>query len=230
MLDESKNSSSLSDHRARAARTKRIRSRARILDALLDCYPGRDSAASTVVNDIIERTGISRATFYKHFRSLDQAMVELAAQLSDEMIAAYGEVYWPVRDPVLRVATGLELFLCRAIMEPRWGAFICHLDRLGRDHSLIKQMKADLMSGAEAGVFDTYDIDAAIDVVVGAKSQAIKQIVAKGLSFDYVINIATFTITALGIEKDRARAVSQEALASLERDGLQFLNWWQPLR
>lgn len=219
-----------SDYRARAALTKRLRTRARILDALLNCYPGRNPTDVTIVDDVITRAEISRATFYKHFDSLDQAISVLSAQLSEEMIGAYGEIYWPIEDAALRVATGVELFLCRSIIEPGWGAFVSHLDRLSRDHALIRQMRIDLAAGATGGIFDIDDIDSITDLVIGAKSQAIKQIITKTLPVDYVINVTTDILAALGIKRAYGRDVAKSALSTLERDGPKVLTWWRPLR
>ncbi|WP_375402986.1 TetR family transcriptional regulator [uncultured Sphingomonas sp.] len=39
-----------------------------------------------MLRHVIEAAGVSRATFYKHFSSLDEAAAVLGSRLSDEMV------------------------------------------------------------------------------------------------------------------------------------------------
>ena len=48
--------------------------RARLLDATLKVWASEEGASEAVViRDVVEAAGVSRATFYKHFSSLDDA-------------------------------------------------------------------------------------------------------------------------------------------------------------
>ena len=76
------------DHRLRSARRKRERMRAHLLDAVLVTYPGDEPGTPAVIDDVIRHANVSRGTFYKYFRSLGEAVEELAAQLADELGAA----------------------------------------------------------------------------------------------------------------------------------------------
>jgi AcrR family transcriptional regulator len=73
--------------------------RQHILDAALDVFVDKGYIASTV-EDIIERAGTSRRTFYAHFRSKTDVLLEIGAALAPGIEATYARL-----DDVLRTGT-----------------------------------------------------------------------------------------------------------------------------
>jgi AcrR family transcriptional regulator len=65
--------------------------RQHILDAATDVFVERGYIAATV-EDIIERAGTSRRTFYAHFRSKADILVELGRELLPEIKANYSRL------------------------------------------------------------------------------------------------------------------------------------------
>jgi AcrR family transcriptional regulator len=65
--------------------------RQHILDAAIDVFVERGYIAATV-EDIIERAGTSRRTFYTHFRSKADVLVEFGRELLPEIKANYSRL------------------------------------------------------------------------------------------------------------------------------------------
>ena len=98
------------DHRIRVGRERRERMRHRLLQSVLQVRSGKGGRNLAVIDDVIKDASVSRGTFYKYFDSLDQAESELALQMADEMTTGIMSVYDVLDDPVLRTATGFQLF------------------------------------------------------------------------------------------------------------------------
>jgi len=216
------------DYRARAAQTKRTRTRAQILDAVLVAYPGTDPNTSPVVEDVVREAKVSRATFYKYFASLDEAVEELGAQLSDELTGLRASIYSDVLNPTLRVATGFQLFLSRAVIDPDWASFITHGHRLNRDKDLRSAMRHDLEMGVAARVFEIEDMDVALDFIIAAKVDAMRHL-RKGHAGRRYINIVTsMYLRSLCVSSKDADAASLIVSQRIHKEGPELLSWWRP--
>jgi AcrR family transcriptional regulator len=93
--------------------------RQHILDAAIDVFLERGYIPSTV-EDIIERAGTSRPTFYAHFRSKSDVLVELGASQAPEIQDHYREL-----DEALHAGSWEALrdwFAARLEWSARYGA------------------------------------------------------------------------------------------------------------
>ncbi|WP_070154953.1 TetR/AcrR family transcriptional regulator [Sphingobium phenoxybenzoativorans] len=216
------------DHRTRAARTKRTRTRAQILDAVLATYPGESLSSPAVVDDILNVAKLSRATFYKYFTSLEQAVEELGAQLADELTVSYALIYEDLVDPKLRAATGFQLFLSRAAIDRHWGSFVSHAQFLSRDAGTLRQIAMDLNAGIASGDFKISDLDTAIDLIMGAKAEAIRQLTRAPRSRRYIEHMATMILQSLCVSPADAETATRDASERLHLHAPARLTWWQP--
>ena len=216
------------DHRVESARRKRIRMRAHLLTSVLSVYPGDDPTNPVVIDDVIRHADVARGTFYKYFDSLEQAVEQLGSDLADELTNSYADLYEAVHDPRIRVATGFQLFLSRAAIDRNWGSFVSHLTGLRRDTRLLGQVKADLEAGVATGDFEIPDMDAAIDLVIGATVEGIRRVMTRTGSRHYIENYGSLILRSLGLSRDNAESVSKDASARLHREGAERLPWWLP--
>lgn len=216
------------DHRVRVAREKRRRMRAHLMQSIIIVCSGRKLTGSTVIEDVVRHAGVSRGTFYKYFETLDEAVIEIAADLAEEMTVGIASVYDVLDDPVQRTATGFQTFLARSWIDPGWGAFIVHLDLLnGEQNQIASKVKGDIRLGLETGDYLVESVDTAADLLMGAKHEAIRRIIAGGLDVGYIRDMAAMVLGSFGVPHHKAqRSVAQsfERLCQLAPDRLA---WWQ---
>ena len=216
------------DHRVRVAREKRERMRAHLLDSVLVVYPGKPGQGLAVIDDVIRVAKVSRGTFYKYYPSLEEAVGELGAKLADEMVAAIGALYDTLEDPVQRSATAFQLYLSRAIIEPKWGVFVAHLNHLNPDDQLMNHVTADFTNGAKAGVYDIHSIDVAVRLLIGAMIEGIKGIIEGSGSRAYIEAMAGMVLRSLGVAPKVADKAVAAAARRLHREAPGKLPWWRP--
>ena len=92
--------------------------RLRMLDALANATAEKGYARTTVA-DVLERAGVSRATFYEHFRSKEEAFLAAYEAGVDVLLAgATEELATAGDDPLARFDRVLGAYLERLAAEP----------------------------------------------------------------------------------------------------------------
>ncbi|WP_395396367.1 hypothetical protein WBP07_20960 (plasmid) [Novosphingobium sp. BL-8A] len=215
------------NHRVRVAREKRERMREHLLRSVLAVCSDDRASGSKVIDDVIRFAEVSRGTFYKHFGSLEEAISELGACLADEMARDIVRVYDVLVDPRERLATGVQLFLRRAMIDPHWGGFVAYVELPDPNNQMIRHMVADLKLGIAEGLYDLEDWAEGMDVLLGTKIEAIRRIVRSGLGKDYVVRISALILRGLGQPSENAFAISQAMAVRLELEAPQYLSWWK---
>lgn len=215
------------DHRVRVGRERRERMRTRLLQSVLQVRSGKGGRGLAVIDDVIKDAAVSRGTFYKYFASLDQAESELALQMANEMTAGIMSVYDVLDDPVLRTATGFQLFLIRTLFEPEWGAFIARIGLLSGDNLLTEKIRDDIRLGMEAGDYAVPSVEIASDLLMGAKIEAIRRLIEDGKSFDYIASMTSMVLRGFGVSHSKADRSVVRALDRLRREAPGKVAWWR---
>lgn len=211
----------------RVGRQRSEKMRRHLLQSVLQVCSGRTAGGAPVIDDIIRHAEVARGTFYKHFDSLEQAMTELAVQLGEEMTHSILSVYDVLHDPVMRTATGFQLFLIRAMIEPQWGAFITHIGLLSGDNLLTRKITDDIRLGVETGDYEVPSIEVASDVLMGAKIEAIQRLIAGRGSRAYVQGVAEMVLRGLGVAPAKAEKSVAKAWDRLHELGPATITWWR---
>ena len=226
----SKRASLPENHRIRVGREKRERMRAHLLHSVLNACSGETSRDPAVIDDVIREAKVSRGTFYKYFESLDQAVSELGLQLALEMTEGILSIYDVLEDPVLRTATGFQMFLLRSVVDPRWGAFVAHIGLLSGNNLLVSKIKADISLGIKTGDYAVASVDVATDLLMGAKIEAIRRIIAGEHSLAYIQSVAGMVLRAFGVSASKADKSVTRAYNRLCREAPSKVSWWRPIK
>lgn len=152
----------------------------------------------------------------------------MGLQLGVEMTAGILSVYDVLKDPVLRTATGFQMFLLRSIIDHRWGAFITHIGLLRGNNLLVSKIKADISLGMKTGAYTVRSIDVATDLLMGAKIEAIRRIIAGEHRMVYVHSIAGMVLRSFGVPASKADRSVICAYERLEREAPSKVSWWKP--
>ena len=131
--------------------------RARMLGAMFDVV-GERGAVSVTVADIVERSGVSRRTFYEHFEDRDDCLLvafERALSIArGEVLTAYDDVTQTWRE---RIRAGLIALLTFCDREPSIARLlICESQANGlrvseRRQEVIAQLTRTVDEGREVG-------------------------------------------------------------------------------
>lgn len=157
------------DHRVRVGAERREKTRLRLLCSALSVFSEKGPDA-TVIDDVIAAAGVSRGTFYNHFRTTGELMLALATAMSDEVLGVVDPVVLTFDDPVHRFSAGTRLYMQMAMRYPRWGRFINSVGtRIAARGQLIdRYLSRDLNLAVERGRITVVDVLVARDLVLGA--------------------------------------------------------------
>ena len=216
------------DHRTRVGRERRERMRLHLLRSVLAVCSGRGPAGAAVIDDVVRHASVSRGTFYNHFMSIEHAVSELGLHLADEMTDGILAVYDVIDDPILRTATGFQMFLARAAIEPRWGEFIAHIGLLSDGHLFTSKIRSDIQLGVETGDYVVPSADIATDLLMGAKIEAIRRVL-EGAPLAYVQRMTSMVLRSFGVTPSKADKSVAAAYRRLEREAPGKIAWWRPM-
>ncbi|HZZ13235.1 MAG TPA: TetR/AcrR family transcriptional regulator [Paraburkholderia sp.] len=190
--------------------------RAKLLDAAMRVY-AENVGPGPVIDDVIREAKVSRGTFYKYFDSLEQVLVALGQELSNQMTSDILPVYDVLAEPWQRAAVGYRVFLVRALLDRKWAGFVTRVD-VWPHHTLVaRYMAADLEKGKALGQF-TFDIvDVATDFLMGASAHSI-QAIRQGVSDPnrYMDASVHMALASLGCDQVTARRGAAFSLAYLK--------------
>jgi AcrR family transcriptional regulator len=165
MPDPSKNSEAR-DHRSVTAERKRNEMRARILKAALAACAG-DLRTLPSIEDVVERAGVSRGSFYNYFDTVEEALAALGqditrmALLEGERFRCVFKEKWKSTSVVLRVV------LTRALLDRTWAAFVLRTRAWVQDPLLGSIVMQDLAEGRASGEYNILSDRVALDVLRG---------------------------------------------------------------
>jgi AcrR family transcriptional regulator len=217
------------DHRVRVAREKRGRMRNHLLQSILVVCSGNTLSGPAVIDDVVRHAEVARGTFYKYFDSLDQAIAELGARLADEMTIGIYPVYNVLDSPVMRTATGFQLFLARAVIDPAWGAFVSHIDLLTNESILFDRMSSDIRLGITTGEYKVAMLEASGDLVLGLQTEAIRRIIRGEQKGAYIQAMTGMLLRGLGVPPAKADKIVAQSYKRLCEEAPRSIPWWKPI-
>ena len=138
-------------------------------------------------------------------------------------------VYDVLQDPVLRTATGFQMFLIRSAIEPDWGLFISKIGLLHEDNLFVHKIRADIRMGVETGDYAVTDVEAASDLLMGAKIEAIRRLIREGSSIKYIQEMASMVLRSFGVSPSKADKSVARAFARLTNEAPNKIGWWRDL-
>lgn len=217
-----------SDHRVRVAKVRRERMAARLLQAVMDCYAGHVSSGPPTVEEVIARADVSRATFYKYFDSVEEAIEQRASELVDEMVDSLKDLVGPKMKPVMQFTVSVHLFLLRSVLEPTWAAFVARSNLLRVDGVLFQGMTNHLAASLADREVDFSDTEAARVLAVGAMREAISWLAHTSQPRrDFVEEITSMVLIGLGIPRDTASSLVGDASIFIRGAAPDRLTWWR---
>jgi AcrR family transcriptional regulator len=224
----SENELESADHRVRVARERRERMRARLLEAVMHVYAGHIEEGPPSVDSVIRQADVSRATFYKYFNSVEEAISALGRELVDEMIASLINLYNPRDTAFFRMTGAIQLFLLRSVIDPTWAAFVGRSDGLARDGELFRGITTHLAQSRESHLVEFKNLEAATTIAIGSLMEAIRHLaVTRNPSREYIDEVTVMILRGLGLDAAQAAETVRDRTIYIRGLAPDCLPWWR---
>lgn len=201
-------------HRTRTGRERRERTRSRILAAALRVFAER-GPDSPVIDEFVRAAGVSRGTFYNHFKSTTELLEATSNWLEEDMMLSIEEEISVTEDPVDRLTAGVRLWLRRAASDPAWCAFVVRSRR--RSPLVETQLTGDLRDGRRAGAFTFARLEVARDMVVGTILEAMTRLMQGDVPRSYGEEVTRIVLRGLGLSETAIAAGMSRPVPELRR-------------
>lgn len=204
------------DHRTRSGQQRREKTARRLHAAALAVFAERGLEAC-VIDEVIQRAGVARGTFYYYYPSTQALVAALADAISQEIMQLIDPQLQPLRDPAARVATGVRLALQLvaanrqlATFLVRGGPTVVGANPLVRDY-----LPRDLADGLASGRFTLGSVELGFDLVLGAVLMAFGRISLGPLPSEHDQQLAQALLLALGLNQTDAALLAVQPLPEL---------------
>jgi AcrR family transcriptional regulator len=167
---------------------------------------------AAVIDDVIAQAGMARGSFYNYFRTNEELLLAVAAEISNELLLAIDPVVQQREDPAERVACGTRLVLHAAVRYPLLSAFLSRMPLPTANSSLIGIgfLARDVNAGIASNRFPGISQRVALDLVIGSLFSAARSLAAERLDDGYPEAIVKAMLRGLGLqEKDAERIIAQ---------------------
>lgn len=216
------------DHRTRVARERRERMATRLLDAVFACYAEHVQAGPPTVDELIGRAEVSRATFYKYFVSVEDAVEERGKLLVFEMVHNLHGMADPKFSALYLLTMSVYLFLLRGVLDRTWAAFISRGDLLKARGELFDGLTLHLSEAKVAEAIRFRDLDAARSLVVGPMQEVLKTIVREGKHDRcYLEEVMEMILASLGADRATAAEAVRDVTIYIRGAAPDRLEWWR---
>lgn len=129
---------------------RRNRTRGALVQAGLSLFAER-SLDAVSIDEIVQRAGVAKGSFYNHFKDRDDFAFALLVMLRGNLTAQITAINEHVTDPVVRLARGMISYIRFAIQEPESAATVLHLHRTSWDDTVDIGLHEDIRAGVAAG-------------------------------------------------------------------------------
>ena len=214
------------DHRVRVGRQKREKMRKRLLQAVMVCYAASEVHTTPGIDGVIREADVSRATFYLHFVSMEDAFNALRADLDHDLTVV--EHFFERSDPLERLAIGTLIFLFRSVTDSTYARFVSSTNYLPDNVNNIVAIEHHLLKAREVGLVHFTEVAAVRDLLLGSMSEAMRSLSkASGRSRAYLEELTVMILCGLRADHTRCKEVVRECVIYIRGYAPDCLPWWK---
>jgi AcrR family transcriptional regulator len=197
------------DHRVRVGAQRREKTRLRLLESALVVFNDKGPELA-VIDDFIAAAGVSRGTFYNHFKTTNELLLALATAMSDEVLQVVDPLVLLHDDPIERFSTGTRLYMQMAVRYPLWGTFITQVGtRIAtRGQMIDRYLTRDLELARESGRLKVDDVRVARDIVLGSIFYGIETMLTEPTRSGHSELIVRQVLIGLGLPPAQAQSIA----------------------
>lgn len=203
--------------RAEIGRERRARTRARIIAAAFEIF-GDENGLFARIEDVVEKAGITRATFYNHFSGMVELREALTYEVTHDFLTAVTHTISIMPDARERSAAAVRFYLHRAREDRRWAWSMLNMSASGMifGAETYRQAGQTVGEGIAEGVFPVSSCAMGRDLLLGTTLAAIGSIVREDMADDYPETVAGYILHALRVPFEEARRIAHQPLPALQ--------------
>jgi AcrR family transcriptional regulator len=205
------------DHRTRVAADRREKMRARLIESAMLVF-ARRGAEGSVIDEVISVAEVSRGSFYHYFRTNEELLAAVAAEVGNQLLQIVDPVVRELPDPAARVACGIRLALMVARAHPHLAGFMVRVGppALGAQSLATVYLPRDIQAGIDSGRFAVMPPRLAFDLITGPVLAAFHTLQTERVPEDYPQQMAQAVLMALGVAKAAAAKAASLPLPPLQ--------------
>lgn len=197
-------------------KARRARTRARIIAAAFELL-GEEEGLHARIEDVVQRAGITRTTFYDHFSGMGELREAVSYEVTHDFLTAVTETVSRLPDARERAAAAIRFYMHRVRAVPRWGRSMVNLGASGIifGAETYRQAGQTVAEGIAAGQFALSDSALGRDMVLGTTIAAIATMLRDSCAADYPEAVAAIILRGLGVPAAMAAEISARPLPPL---------------
>jgi AcrR family transcriptional regulator len=177
------------------------------------------------VEDVATQAEVSKAAFYKCFRSVEDLLNTSAKQAGDELLIPIHAVGLTISDIALRTATKTRIAIRMMTGIPLLGRLMLKVEWPFGDtrHKGYQDIQKDLAAGITQGCFTDMPLEIGANLVVSTMRAAVQDILNSTHGEDYEAKVIYTLLLSLGVDAKRADEISKipfDQLPDLPKKGL----------
>lgn len=192
---------------------KRERTRLQLMDAAIRVFSARGVIASTI-QEIADVAGMTTGTVYNHFSTKDEVVQQVALWLGETLCRRIADSQANIPEGSERMAIGNRRYIWLAEQSPQWALLLLDVIAAAPNVllTLLGYVMADLHLGIQQKSFQVDSDAAAMDMISGTITQAMRT-VALGLApANHGSAVATLVLRGLGIAHEVAMEIANRPL------------------
>ena len=195
---------------------KSERTQSQLLHAAVQVICDRGLQGATM-QQVAQAAGVTPATLYNHFSTKEALVQRLAVTLAQTLCRAINDSYGHITDAAERMAIGQRRYVSLAAQSPGWALLL--LDVLNATPQVLQEIEkyplADLRLGVKQKKFRVRSEAAAMDVINGVCTQAMRRVAVGAAPAKHDVACAALVLRALGMAPEEAAEVAARPLPPL---------------
>lgn len=202
--------------RLELGRQRRARTRAKVIAAAFELF-GEEDGLYARIEDVSQRAGITRATFYDHFSGMAELREAVSYEVTHDFLSAVSRTIALLDDARERITVAIRCYLHRVREVPGWGRSMINLSANGVifGAETFREAEGTVAQAIAAGQLSIDDSALGRDAILGTTIAAFATMLREDKSADYPERIAQMMLVGLGVSAEIATEIANRPLPVL---------------
>lgn len=166
------------------------------------------------IDDLIRAAGVSKQSFYNHFRDRDELAREILRMVRQDIDRLVEAAIAPETDPARRIAMAICLYGRQALLNPDQGWLIARLplEDIATDSDTNVHIMRDMRAGMASGRLADFTPETGLAYVLGAVQGLVNRILSDGpvAAVETSRQFLTMLLRAFGLDGEEARTMAAD--------------------